>query len=84
MNHPRQNLIYLKQVLYFLIQPDDMCFSAQDPIINILQRRCGDRLVTKVWKLAKFDLKTERLYWIWSSHSHTRKKSSFRNSYSLK
>ena len=60
MNHPRQNLIYLKQVLYFLIQPDDMCFSAQDPIIKILQRRYGDRLVTKVWKLAKFDFKNRK------------------------
>ena len=31
--------------------------SVQDPIIKILQRRYGDRSVTKVWKLAKFDFK---------------------------
>ena len=32
-------------------------FLAQDSIIKILQRRYGDGLVKKVWKLEKFDFK---------------------------
>ena len=49
-------------------------FPAQDSTIKISQKCCVMILLRKFRNLRNLILNTEKLYWVWSSYSHARKK----------